>query len=120
MPMGDILLKNAQVVVTMDDARRELANTDVLICGGVIAAIGQGVQAPEAVVHNIRGCVLTPGLVNTHHHLYQTLTRAVPGAQDALLFGWLKTLYPIWAGRDVRFGPNWSCGIGTVGMHADL
>ena len=49
-----------------------------------------------------RGCVVTPGLVNTHHHLYQTLTRAVPGGQDALLFGWLKTLYPIWA----RFGPE--------------
>jgi len=48
------------------------------------------------------GCVVTPGLVNTHHHLYQTLTRAVPGGQDALLFGWLKTLYPIWA----RFGPD--------------
>jgi cytosine/adenosine deaminase-related metal-dependent hydrolase len=46
--------------------------------------------------------VVTPGLVNTHHHLYQTLTRAVPGGQDALLFGWLKTLYPIWA----RFGPE--------------
>ena len=45
---------------------------------------------------------MTPGLVNTHHHLYQTLTRAVPGGQDALLFGWLKTLYPIWA----RFGPE--------------
>nr|MCU0904541.1 8-oxoguanine deaminase [Tabrizicola sp.] len=49
-----------------------------------------------------RGCVVTPGLVNTHHHLYQTLTRAVPGGQDALLFGWLKTLYPIWS----RFGPE--------------
>ena len=45
---------------------------------------------------------MTPGLVNTHHHLYQTLTRAVPGGQDALLFGWLKTLYPIWG----RFGPE--------------
>ena len=44
-----------------------------------------------------RGCVVTPGLVNTHHHLYQCLTRAVPAGQDALLFGWLKTLYPIWA-----------------------
>jgi cytosine/adenosine deaminase-related metal-dependent hydrolase len=48
------------------------------------------------------GCVVTPGLVNTHHHLYQTLTRAVPGGQDALLFGWLQTLYPIWS----RFGPE--------------
>ncbi|MDS0926386.1 8-oxoguanine deaminase, partial [Rhodobacter capsulatus] len=53
-------------------------------------------------VVSARGCVVTPGLINTHHHLYQTLTRAVPGGQDALLFGWLKTLYPIWA----RMGPE--------------
>jgi cytosine/adenosine deaminase-related metal-dependent hydrolase len=53
-------------------------------------------------VINAAGCVVTPGLVNTHHHLYQTLTRVVPGGQDALLFGWLQTLYPIWA----RMGPE--------------
>jgi cytosine/adenosine deaminase-related metal-dependent hydrolase len=68
----------------------------------VIAAVGQGLQARGARVLHAQGCVVTPGLVNTHHHLYQTLTRAVPGGQDALLFGWLKTLYPIWA----RFGPE--------------
>jgi cytosine/adenosine deaminase-related metal-dependent hydrolase len=73
----------------------------VLIRGGVIAAVGQGLRTGGEVVE-ARGCVVTPGLVNTHHHLYQTLTRAVPGGQDALLFGWLKTLYPIWA----RFGPE--------------
>lgn len=100
--MSDILIKNADVVVTMDDARREIASGDVLIRGGVIAAVGQGLQAPGAQVVDARGCVITPGLVNTHHHLFQTLTRAVPQAQDALLFGWLKTLYPIWA----RFGPE--------------
>ncbi|MCL4142096.1 UNVERIFIED_CONTAM: hypothetical protein GTU68_044865, partial [Idotea baltica] len=55
-----------------------------------------------ADVINALGCVVTPGLVNTHHHLYQTLTRSVPGGQDALLFGWLQTLYPIWA----KFGPE--------------
>jgi cytosine/adenosine deaminase-related metal-dependent hydrolase len=55
-----------------------------------------------AEVVNAQGCVVTPGLVNTHHHLYQSLTRAVPGGQDALLFGWLQTLYPIWA----KFGPE--------------
>ncbi|WP_103332654.1 8-oxoguanine deaminase [Pseudotabrizicola formosa] len=100
--MRDILIKNADVVVTMDATRREVAGADVLLRGGVIAAVGQGVQAPGAEVVEARGCVVTPGLVNTHHHLYQTLTRAVPGGQDALLFGWLKTLYPIWA----RFGPE--------------
>jgi cytosine/adenosine deaminase-related metal-dependent hydrolase len=55
-----------------------------------------------AEVVNAQGCVVTHGLVNTHHHLYQSLTRAVPGGQDALLFGWLQTLYPIWA----KFGPE--------------
>ncbi|MFN4130686.1 MAG: 8-oxoguanine deaminase [Paracoccaceae bacterium] len=100
--MRDVLIRNADVVVTMDATRRELAGADVLLRGGVIAAVGQGVPAGEAEVVEARGCVVTPGLVNTHHHLYQTLTRAVPGGQDALLFGWLKTLYPIWA----RFGPE--------------
>ncbi|MDO8884847.1 8-oxoguanine deaminase [Pseudotabrizicola sp.] len=100
--MRDILIRNADVVVTMDASRRELAGADVLLRGGVIAAVGPGIDAPGAEVVEARGCVVTPGLVNTHHHLYQTLTRAVPGGQDALLFGWLKTLYPIWA----RFGPE--------------
>ncbi len=99
--MTEILLRGADVVVTMDAARHEIVGCDVLIRGGVIAAVGQGLTTDEAVI-DARGCVLTPGLVNTHHHLYQTLTRAVPGGQDALLFGWLKTLYPIWA----RFGPE--------------
>jgi cytosine/adenosine deaminase-related metal-dependent hydrolase len=85
----------------MNAARAEIAGGDVLIRGGVIAAVGQGLATTGAVVE-AAGCVVTPGLVNTHHHLYQTLTRAVPGGQDALLFGWLKTLYPIWA----RFGPE--------------
>ncbi len=100
--MSEILIKNADVVVTMDAARAELRGADVLIRGGVIAAVGQGLTAPGAQVVQAQGCVVTPGLVNTHHHLFQTLTRAVPGGQDALLFGWLKTLYPIWA----RFGPQ--------------
>ncbi len=100
--MRDIIIKNADVVVTMNAARAEVARGDVLIRRGVIAAVGQGLQAPGAEVIEARGCVITPGLVNTHHHLYQTLTRAVPGGQDALLFGWLRTLYPIWG----RFGPE--------------
>ncbi|MGO4907646.1 8-oxoguanine deaminase [Pseudorhodobacter sp. W20_MBD10_FR17] len=99
--MNEILIKNADVVVTMDGARRELAGADVLVRGGVIAAVAAGLATTGRVI-DARGCVVTPGLVNTHHHLYQTLTRAVPGGQDALLFGWLKTLYPIWA----RFGPE--------------
>ncbi|MBE2278076.1 MAG: 8-oxoguanine deaminase [Rhodobacteraceae bacterium] len=100
--MPDLLIKNADIVVTMDAARREVAGGDILVRDGAVVAVGQGLQAPGAEVLRAEGCVVTPGLVNTHHHLYQTLTRAVPGGQDALLFGWLRTLYPIWA----RFGPE--------------
>lgn len=103
MQNSETLIRQAAAVVTMNAARAELAGADVLIRGGQIAAVGVGLRAgPGAEVVNAQGCVVTPGLVNTHHHLYQTLTRAVPGGQDALLFGWLKTLYPIWA----RFGPE--------------
>ena len=99
--MPELLIRNAQTILTMDDASRELTACDILIRDGVIAAIGPNLQT-TAPIHDATGCVVTPGLVNTHHHLYQSLTRAVPGGQDALLFGWLKTLYPIWA----RFGPE--------------
>jgi cytosine/adenosine deaminase-related metal-dependent hydrolase len=96
------LIRNADVVVTMNDARQELAGCDILCRDGVIVETGRAIDAPDAEVIEARGCVVTPGLVNTHHHLYQSLTRGVPGGQDALLFGWLRTLYPIWA----RFGPE--------------
>ena len=99
--MSEILIQNADTVLTMDATRRELHGADVLLRGGVVAAVGQGLSTTGRVVQ-AKGCVVTPGLVNTHHHLYQTLTRAVPGGQDALLFGWLNTLYPMWA----RFGPE--------------
>ena len=99
--MTDISIINAQSIVTMDDTRRELAGCDIRISNGVITEIGPNLPLSGTVV-NAEYCVVTPGLVNTHHHLYQTLTRAVPGGQDALLFGWLQTLYPIWA----RFGPD--------------
>lgn len=100
--MPDILIRNAQTVLTMDDWRRELRGADIRVSDGQIAALGKGLEAGQAGVIDACGLVVTPGLVNTHHHLYQTLTRAVPGGQDALLFGWLQTLYPIWA----RFGPQ--------------
>ena len=104
MTQPEILIRNADHILTMDDRRAEFRGADILIRGGVIAAIRSDLAAhhPGAEVLNATGCVVTPGLVNTHHHLYQSLTRAVPGGQDALLFGWLKTLYPIWA----RFGPE--------------
>ncbi|MCT8161009.1 8-oxoguanine deaminase [Pseudoruegeria sp. SHC-113] len=102
MPAHRTLIRNADAILTMDDDRRELRGADVLIEGGKIAAVGQGLVAQDAEVLEAAGCLVTPGLVNTHHHLYQSLTRAVPGAQNALLFGWLQRLYPIWA----RFGPE--------------
>lgn len=97
----DILIKSADHVLTVNDERQELSNADILVRDGKIAAIGPDLGSADQVIL-AKGCVVTPGLVNTHHHLYQTLTRAVPGGQDALLFGWLQTLYPIWA----RFGPE--------------
>lgn len=99
--MTETLIKSADVVLTMNDAGDEPSVCDVLIKDGVVAAVGPGLTTRGEVI-DAAGCLVTPGLVNTHHHLYQTLTRAVPEAQDALLFGWLKTLYPIWS----KFGPE--------------
>lgn len=97
----EFLITGAEVILTMDDHGHELAGADILVRDGQIVSIGPGLSTRGEVI-SARGRVATPGLVNTHHHLYQTLTRAVPGGQDALLFGWLKTLYPIWA----KFGPE--------------
>ena len=98
-----ILIRQADSILTMDDERRELTDNDIRISEGQITEIGQNlISKGEKNVINAHGCLITPGLVNTHHHLFQTLTRAVPGGQDALLFGWLKTLYPIWS----KFGPD--------------
>ena len=100
--MGLTLVAHAACVATMDDARREIADGSIAFRDGVLAAVGTAaelahLQADADEVIDARGCVVTPGLVNTHHHLYQTLTRAVPGATGASLFAWLKRLYPIWA-----------------------
>ena len=112
--MSALTLKNASLVLTMDGpelAKTELANTDIHLKDGQIAAIGQGLSYDSETL-DLSGCLVTPGLVNTHHHLFQTLTRAVPGAQDAMLFGWLQTLYPIWA----RFGPEEMRLSATLGL----
>ncbi len=99
--MAEVLLRGARSILTMDDAETELSGADLLVRDGEIVHVGKGLETSGAVI-DCADCVVTPGLVNTHHHLYQTLTRAVPGAQDAALFGWLQTLYPIWA----RFTPE--------------
>ena len=91
-----LLIKNARRVVTMDDSGTELADADILIRGRVIVAVGKGLAEQGAQVLDARGCVAIPGMVNTHHHLCQTLTRATPGAQDAGLFDWLTRHYALW------------------------
>lgn len=100
--MTDLFISNADTILTMDDGDRALAGAAIRVRNGRIAAVGDLLPEAGETVIDARGCVVTPGLVNTHHHLYQSLTRAVPGGQDALLFGWLRTLYPIWS----HFGPE--------------
>ena len=97
MPQTDILIQNARLILTMDDKRRTVPAGDVLLSGGIISAIGVGLPVTGCRIIDARGCLITPGLVNTHHHLYQTMTRAVPLAQNSSLFDWLKKLYPIWS-----------------------
>ncbi len=98
--MSTLLLKDADVLVTMDAERREVPGGGVFIRDGVIEAVGPTRELPQTAdeIVSLAGCVALPGLVNTHHHMYQSLTRAIPGAQDAELFAWLRRLYPIWAG----------------------
>jgi len=102
--MSTLLAKNADVLVTMDDARLEISGGGLFVRDGVIEAVGTTAEMPATAdeILDLRGHVVTPGLINTHHHFYQNLTRAVPMAQDATLFDWLRTLYPIWS----RIGPD--------------
>jgi cytosine/adenosine deaminase-related metal-dependent hydrolase len=96
--MSTLLVKSAYLV-TMDDHQREIPQGGLFIRDGFIEQVAPLAELPQAAdeVLDLREHILLPGLVNTHHHFYQTLTRAVPAAQDANLFNWLKTLYPIWA-----------------------
>ena len=95
-----LLIRNARCVATLDDARREIADASVFVRGGLIESVGPADALPQTAdeVIDARGHLVTPGLVNTHHHMYQSLTRALPGVQDAELFSWLRGLYPVWAG----------------------
>ncbi len=97
--MTSLLVKNAEVLVTMDENRREIKGGGFYCEDGFIRDVGNEKDLPASAdeVVDLSGYVVLPGLINTHHHFYQTLTRAIPAAQDANLFNWLKTLYPIWA-----------------------
>ena len=93
-----LLIQDADLIVTQDDARRELPGASLLVRGPQIEAIWPAGQRPPGLsadeVIDARSHALLPGLVSTHHHMFQSLTRVVPAAQDAELFGWLRTLYP--------------------------
>ncbi len=99
--MTDLLIRDALVVATMDDERREIVGGWVAITNSKISGIGTSGTEPSAhEVIDARGCLVTPGLINTHHHLYQNLTRAYPPMTTAPLFGWLQSLYPLWSTLD--------------------
>jgi cytosine/adenosine deaminase-related metal-dependent hydrolase len=97
-------VRDAALLATFDDAGRELSGASLFARDGVIEAIGAAADLPHDADHVVdaRNLVVLPGLVNTHHHFYQTLTRNVPAAQNAKLFDWLTTLYPIWARLDAE------------------
>ena len=91
--MTTLLIKNAYIV-TMDDRQKEIPDGGLFVREGFIEKVGKTSELPTTAdeVLDLKGHVVLPGLVNTHHHFYQTLTRAVRAAQDANLFNWLKTL----------------------------
>src|SRR5579864_654060 len=100
--MSSLLIKNAHVLVTMDDQRREIPDGALFVRDNVIEAVGSTAEilqhSPTAdEVLDLTGHVVMPGLVNTHHHMYQSLTRVIPGAQNHELFDWLTALYKLWA-----------------------
>ncbi|MGB8267598.1 MAG: 8-oxoguanine deaminase [Candidatus Velthaea sp.] len=102
--ISTLLVRDAALLATFDDAGRELPGASLFVRDGVIEAIGPAAELPAQAdrIIDASALVVLPGLINTHHHFYQTLTRNVPAAQDAKLFDWLTTLYPIWARMDAE------------------
>ena len=96
--MTTLLITHAYIL-TMDDHQREIPDGGLFVRDGFLEQVGPTGELPTTAdeVLDLTGHLVLPGLVNTHHHFYQTLTRAIPAAQDANLFNWLTTLYPIWA-----------------------
>ncbi len=93
--MTTLLLTHADFIAPMDDVHSRICDGGIFVRDNVIEQVGPANEMPPTAdrVIDLHGRLLLPGLVNTHHHLYQTLTRAIPGAQNAELFTWLKTLY---------------------------
>jgi cytosine/adenosine deaminase-related metal-dependent hydrolase len=100
--MADLVVTGAELVATMDDERREMSGGWVAITDGLVEAVGSSLETPPLgdTTLDARGCLVTPGLINTHHHIYQNLTRAHRPATKASLFDWLTTLYPLWSRLD--------------------
>ena len=96
--MNKLLIKNAKCIISVDDEDRLFYDADMLIENGAIKEIGQSLDAENADVYDAAGCFVYPGLINTHHHLYQTFTRNLPEVQRMELFPWLVYLYEIWKG----------------------
>ena len=90
-------MHSARLLATVDDGRREIANGWVAITNGFVTGVGSGTPPPARESIDASGCLVTPGLVNVHHHLYQNLTRAYGPMTNSALFGWLRTLYPLWS-----------------------
>ena len=98
---ADLVLVNARLVVTMDSDRTEVPGGWISVTDGRVDAVGPTGSEPTARRRvDVDGCLVTPGFINTHHHIYQNLTRALIPATTSNLFGWLTTLYPIWANLD--------------------
>ncbi len=112
-----LLVKNADLLVTMDGQRREIRQGGMFIEDNRIVQVGPSSELPQSAdeVLDMKGKIVIPGLVNTHHHMYQSLTRVVPAAQDGELFNWLTNLYPIWA----RLTPE-MIGVSTQTAMAEL
>ncbi|MFQ5599442.1 MAG: 8-oxoguanine deaminase [Candidatus Krumholzibacteriia bacterium] len=118
--MGDILIRNVHHLATLSDTGERLARVDILLRDGRIAAIGPDLQAELPAPRGVRRqvlradtCLALPGLVNTHHHMYQTLQRNVPHVQNAKLFDWLVNLYEIWRFLDAD-AVYWSTLLGCA------
>ena len=105
--MTTLLVRHATVLVTMDSHRREIPDGGIFVRDGFVSQVGPTDELPQTAdeILDLSGHIVLPGLINTHHHFYQTLTRVVPAAQNGNLFQWLRTLYPIWArmgSEDIR------------------
>lgn len=99
--MARLLMKNASHIVTCDPSDTVYTDSNLLMEDGVITYIGPEEQQAEEVI-DAAGCIVYPGLINTHHHLYQTFSRNLPQVQNLELFDWLKALYEIWKNLDSR------------------